>query len=220
MSGTSDQVTDVPLFQPLGAEHRNTSIPQRNTAWNTTGTGGLKALAEAVLRRNTSRNASGALAQKSCSTGPEQAEQRNEAAPLTLACDFEERAGIVEHDADVPRGWAEGFARLDTAKPISDVPPVRWQRFIDDCGRFLDQRWAVEAAIRLGWEPLQLFGCDRIRPFARIDHGGLLWRLDGGELLALTDTTAVIGRPNGVRHTYRRRPIEPGQFVLAWKLVD
>jgi hypothetical protein len=54
----------------------------------------------------------------------------------------EERAAIVEHDGGVPRAWAEGFARLDPRKPPGDVPPLRWLRFIDDCGRFVDGGWA------------------------------------------------------------------------------
>jgi hypothetical protein len=51
----------------------------------------------------------------------------------------EERAAIAEHDGGAPRVWAEALARLDPANPPCDVPTNRWQRFIDDCGRFLDQ---------------------------------------------------------------------------------
>jgi hypothetical protein len=49
-----------------------------------------------------------------------------------------ERAGIVEHDGAIPRDWAEGFARLDPDRPPADAPPQRWQRFVDDVGRFLE----------------------------------------------------------------------------------
>jgi hypothetical protein len=57
----------------------------------------------------------------------------------------EERSAIVEYDGGVPRDWAEAMARLDPRKPPSDVPPRRWLRFIDDCGRFLDGGWAPRA---------------------------------------------------------------------------
>jgi hypothetical protein len=93
----------------------------------------------------------------------------------------EERAAIAEYDGAAPRIWAEALARLDPNKPPGDVPPRRWLRFIDDCGRFLDGGWAARAAA-LGWGPLDLFGCDRERPFARVDHLGLLWLLNGGTL--------------------------------------
>lgn len=84
-----------------------------------------------------------------------------------------ERAAIIEHEGAIPREWAEGFARLDPAQPPCDVPTKRWQRFVDDVGLFLDSPFCAVAAA-LGWGPHDLFGCDRDRPFARIDSAGLL----------------------------------------------
>jgi hypothetical protein len=131
----------------------------------------------------------------------------------------EERAAIAEHDGRAPRPWAEALVRLDPAHPPGDVPPRRWVQFIDDCGRFLDEGWAEQCAT-LGWGPLDLFGCDRERPWARIDHAGLLWLLNGRKLLALTADMAIIEGPTGGRTRYYRRcaPIEPGRVVLAWEL--
>jgi hypothetical protein len=97
-----------------------------------------------------------------------------------------------------------------------DVPLRRWQIFIDDIGRFLDGPFCA-AAIGLGWGPHDLFGCDRDRPFARIDQCGLLWLLDGHSLVALSDNTATIETRTGARQTFRCKPGEPGR-VLAWEL--
>jgi hypothetical protein len=129
----------------------------------------------------------------------------------------EERAAIVEHDGRIPRTWAEGFARLHPDRAPGDLSLRRWQRFIDDMGIFLD-RWAAYAAA-LGWGPFDLFGCDRDRPFARIDQAGLLWLLNGDKLIALTENTAIIEGLAGARHTYRRKPNIPGR-VLAWEVAD
>ena len=128
-----------------------------------------------------------------------------------------ERAAIVEYDGGIPRAWAEGFARLDPERPPSDVPLKRWQCFIDDVGRFLDSPFCAVAAA-LGWGPHDLFGCDRNRPFARIDHAGLLWLLNGDKLIALTENTATIERRTGARQTYRRKPNEPAR-MLVWELT-
>jgi hypothetical protein len=129
----------------------------------------------------------------------------------------EERAAIVEHDGGVPRAWAEGFARLDPNKPPGDVPPRRWLRFIDDSGHFLDAGWAERAAA-LGWGPLDLFGCDRERPFARVDHLGLLWLRDGGTIVEIRRDRAILKTEGGALQTYYRRPVEVGRVVLAWEL--
>jgi hypothetical protein len=129
----------------------------------------------------------------------------------------EERAAIVEYDGYAPRAWAEALARLDPAQPPWDVPPRRWLQFIDDCGRFLDGAWAKHAAA-LGWGPLDLFGCDRERPFARIDHQGLLWLLDSHKIVELYRDKAIIETATGARQTYQRRPVEVGRVVSAWDL--
>jgi hypothetical protein len=128
-----------------------------------------------------------------------------------------ERAAVIEYDGGAPRAWAEALALLDPNKPPSDVPARRWLCFIDDCGCFIDCGWA-ERATSLGWGPLDLFGCDRERPFGRVDHMGLLWLLDGREIIELHRDRATIETPSGARQVYRRRPVEVGRVVLAWEL--
>jgi hypothetical protein len=128
-----------------------------------------------------------------------------------------ERAAIVEHDGKIPPAWAEGFARLDPRRPPADAPPHRWQRFVDDVGLFVDGPFCA-VAILLGWGPFDLFGCDRDRPFARIDRAGLLWLLNGDKLVELTETTATIETKTGQRQRGHRKPIEPGR-VLAWEFA-
>jgi hypothetical protein len=97
------------------------------------------------------------------------------------------------------------------------LPPQRWLRFINDCGRFLDAGWAARAAA-FGWGPLDLFGCDPERPFARVDHLGLLWLLNGGTVVELHRDRAIIEKEGGARQRYHRRPVEIGRVVLAWEL--
>jgi hypothetical protein len=141
----------------------------------------------------------------------------SESSPAAWGEAEEERAAIVEFDGNIPRAWAEGFARLDPDRPPGDVPPRRWLRFVDDVGRFLDSPFCAVAA-SFGWGPHDLFGCDRDRPFARVDRAGLLWLLDGNRLVALTEATAVVEMRTGVRQTYRRKPADPSR-VLAWELT-
>jgi hypothetical protein len=129
----------------------------------------------------------------------------------------DERAAIIEHDGKIPREWAEGFARLDPDRPPGDVPSRRWLRFIDDVGAFLDSPFCAVAAA-LGWGPYDLFGCDRDRPFARVDRAGLLWLLNGDRLVMLTDDVATIEMSTGVRQTWRRKRDERDR-VLAWELA-
>jgi hypothetical protein len=142
-----------------------------------------------------------------------------EIAPLVQAWGDaeEERAAIVKHDCGITHAWAEGYARLDPDRPLGDVPPQRWAAFIENVRLFLDGSFCAVAAA-LGWGPLDLFGCDRDRPFARIDQAGLLWLLNGHRLVALTENTATVETRTGARQTWRRRSSEPGR-ILAWELA-
>jgi len=126
------------------------------------------------------------------------------------------RAVIVEQHGRIPRDWAEGSARLDPDHPPADVPHRCWQQFVDDARRILDGGFAERAAA-LGWGSHDLFGCDRDRPFARIDQAGLCWLIAGNRLVDLSESAATIETWSGVRQRYRRKPSEPGR-VLAWEL--
>jgi hypothetical protein len=129
----------------------------------------------------------------------------------------EEWTAIVAYKRGIPHAWTEGFARVDPDRPPGDVPPRRWCQFVDDISRFLDSDFAPTAAA-LGWGSLDLFGCDRDRPFARLDQAGLLWLLNGDELIALSENTATIETRTGARQTWRHKRGEPGR-VLAWELA-
>lgn len=132
--------------------------------------------------------------------------EHDEPAPDIWNDEHEERAAIIEHDGGAPRAWAEGFARLDLTRSPADVPPRRWLRFVDNCGRFLDDGGAGKA-MALGWGPLDLFGCDHERPFARVDRMGLLWLLNGSAVVELRRDRAIIKTESGALQTYRRRPV-------------
>jgi hypothetical protein len=136
---------------------------------------------------------------------------------MASGADIDGRAAVIGSGNSAPREWAEALTRLDPAQPPADVPNGRWHRFIDDCEMFLDSGWARRAAA-LEWVPLELFGCDRAKPFARVSRQGLLWLLNGRPLLALTGDIAAIAGSTGGRLIYYRRPAEPGQ-VLVWELA-
>ncbi len=131
--------------------------------------------------------------------------------------EHEEFAAQAEFDCGVPRLWAEGLARLDPSRPPADVPPQRWLLFIGDCGRFAHE-WASRAS-QLGWTSVAVFGCDPIRPFARLDRAGLLWVVEGRRIIALTTETAAIEISGGKRLSYRRKPYLDSEAVAVWDLV-
>jgi hypothetical protein len=143
----------VPLSHPLGRGTAGHFATEQDSAETQSGTMSLKALAAKTLGRDKARDsrrdtgesavpwpkiplgrfvpAVPPVPERPGNTEPAQCEGAREG-------DFEERAAIVQEDSGAPREWAEAFARLDAADPPKDIPPARWEQFIDDAGRFLD----------------------------------------------------------------------------------
>lgn len=118
---------------------------------------------------------------------------------------YEERAAILEYEGNLPRAWAEHFARLEQDGPPGDFSPTRWQAALDGALVFLDQ-WGAEA-YRLGWDVSEVFGLHPSAPAARVDCRGLAWLLgDGSQVVAMDRSGAQLRRPNGAPGRYYRLP--------------
>ncbi len=142
---------------------------------------------------------------------------RHTESPASIdGADLYARAAIGEFAAGVPREWAEGFTRLRAMRRPPNIPQARWQRLIDDAGRFMDH-WAPKAAA-LGWDTASVFGCYQTSPDARLDAAGLVWLIGGHDIVAIGPDAATLRTATGATQTYRRRPFhEPGR-VAAWEL--
>ena len=98
---------------------------------------------------------------------------------------------------------------LDSRCP-DHVEHGRWRKAIQDGHRFLGT-WGAKAET-LGWTARDLFGLHTppenphpsYRRLSRYDETGLIWLLQGCEVLVLTAMTATIRRPSGSTTTYRK----------------
>jgi hypothetical protein len=105
--------------------------------------------------------------------------------------------------------YSRTMAALESRCPYL-VPVDRWQLAVEDGQRFL-ARWGAQAEA-LGWTAGDLFGLHRppkkphpsYSRLSRYDEAGLIWLLQGREVVALTDATAAIQTSTGVITTYRR----------------
>ena len=84
------------------------------------------------------------------------------------------------------------------------------------------QRVPIALACRLhaealGWTANDLFGADRLKPYARIDHPGLLMLVGGKRIVALSADVAVVEGKTGIRQTYR---CSTSNGPPAWELAQ
>lgn len=127
------------------------------------------------------------------------------AEPDGTACEVR----IVEIPREAGR-YKRTFAHLQL-KPPEMIDVDRWRQCIQDGRRFL-HRWG-ETARRLNWSAADLFGLIEVpespapsfNRLSRYDQTGLVWLLEGREVIAMTETTATIRNPaTGAITVYRR----------------
>jgi hypothetical protein len=105
--------------------------------------------------------------------------------------------------------YAETITALRAHCP-DHIPAERWWQAVEDGGRFL-ATWG-ERAQALGWTARHLFGLHQppknphatYSRLSRYDKTGLIWLLQGREVVALTADTAAIRWPSGNVTTYRK----------------
>jgi hypothetical protein len=114
--------------------------------------------------------------------------------------------------------WSDAITtRLDLDRPPTDVSPSRWEQFVADCRAFVKSEWADKAAA-LGWDARALFGCRRDRPWM-VQWWGAVWFINGGTLLAMTDTTMSLQTTHGARQSLRRME-HPYDFIVpVWEVA-
>ena len=112
----------------------------------------------------------------------------------------EEQASICAELAAIPEEFARAFIQMQ-AMATKVLGERAGRGAIDDAGRFLD-RWGSQAAA-LGWSDEALFGVP--------EYGakGLLWELEGMEVVALSEQTAALSDDGGPARAWYCRPL-PG----------
>jgi hypothetical protein len=118
-----------------------------------------------------------------------------------------------QHSQNSQNAHAQGLlsvlALLEARRPEL-VPVDRWQQAVAD-GRHFLAHWGDQAQA-LGWTTKDLFGLltapehagPSFNRLARYDETGLIWLLQGREVIALAEATAAIRGPTGAITIYRR----------------
>jgi hypothetical protein len=101
------------------------------------------------------------------------------------------------------------------------VDPSRWRLAVEDGKRFVGL-WGEQAS-SLGWTARDLFGLHTppAKPhpsysrLSRYDETGLVWLLQGREVVAFTEATAAIQNSTGAITIYRRHKPAPALRTIS-----
>jgi len=149
--------------------------------------------------------------------------------------DIDDKSRIANWEASTPRNQRDTFGRLNRfgrtytaleARCPAHVDVARWQQCIED-GRSFLAKWGSQAEA-LGWTSADLFGLhtppEKPRPsyrrLSRYDATGLGWLLDGREVVALTEASALIENPATGTTTLFRKNNRPALGPLGDSLDD
>jgi len=119
--------------------------------------------------------------------------------------------------ADLQEEWERGIASLEPDKPLGCYDADRWRRIVRDCDNLIADFGKSAAA--LGWSTIDLFGF----PADALNLGGLVWRLDGGRLIAMDENCATYRWPYSDRTSrFARGYLEQmaARFVPVWELGE
>lgn len=204
----------VSSFHTLGDETVKHGSDLCNTPCNNHETAYLKALAIQVLERNRQCNKD--------ETGVKKTVSSHEISDIPMkqnfiaSDDWLERAAMIEHEAGIPREWAEAFARVCHMEKPEALSKEGWQRVMDNTGRLLDGH--INDLIGYGWDRVDVFGCHPKAPERRLDSKGLLLSLQSTEALAVIDERAIaLRKPSGSVLYYTKRP-DSRETVMIWEL--
>lgn len=133
--------------------------------------------------------------------------------PLTET--FEERAAIIEYDANIPRIWAEAFARMDCSPKPLQLTPSCWQRIKNATGVLLDNH--IHALIAHSWQVADIFGCHPVAPEGNYSVMGLVFLMANMEVTHIDAEAITLKTPGRAVQKYRKSQQDYNK-VMVWEL--
>ena len=115
----------------------------------------------------------------------------------------------------LPNELQGGIGRLQSMKPPNIARPQVWFAVVADAVRLAADGFAAHA-LRLGWHPLELWGCSPDRG-GNPNHDGLAVWLDGRRVLLVDDATCIVESGPDARSVFHRRSVAAGG-VFLWDL--
>ena len=121
--------------------------------------------------------------------------------------------------AGIPDEVARGLGALFVAPSARGILDHHWRTVVNDTLALVDSGQAAQA-FALGWSAADLFGCDAVAPWHRLDRAGLMLLLQGREIAQWTASDAALRYREGNLLRFRRVLVPPSPPVaMLWHLL-
>lgn len=114
-----------------------------------------------------------------------------------------------------PKEWADGLDLLDRLPVLDWMTKYQWGRLVADAQSF-GRLWAPQAHA-LGWTAQELFGCPHNVARSIYLPSGVVYLLEGRNVLEIHDDRAVIENRSGPPNVYRRGVGDRTSCVAIWE---
>jgi hypothetical protein len=118
-----------------------------------------------------------------------------------------ERACILACDMNLPFEWADVVVKLRSIKKPQLIPQSSWLEIKAACSQLYTDDFALlKLIISNDWSLEDIYGCNKLAPFVRVDYMGLLLLLhQGDEVVGVNKERIKILRRSGkVNYLYKR----------------
>ncbi|MBI1209754.1 MAG: hypothetical protein GC191_21045 [Azospirillum sp.] len=128
-------------------------------------------------------------------------------------------ADIDRWSTQIPDEVVRGIGALLAAPSAHDIPDCHWRTIVADTLAFVDSGQAAHS-FALGWTAADLFGCDALAPWHRLDRAGLMLLVGGREIVEITGADAALRHQDGSVLRFRRVQTPPHPPVgMLWHLL-
>ncbi|MBL0318571.1 MAG: hypothetical protein IPP74_04665 [Alphaproteobacteria bacterium] len=135
-----------------------------------------------------------------------------------LSIDIEERAAFIEYEANIPREWAEAFARLEYMEAPPSIPRQRWQKITNNTGILLDKH--VHDLTKHRWTVIDIFGVHRTCTDKRCEQMGLLYLLGDEAFYEIKDSSITIRTFTGALQIFQKQSLFENEQTLIWNIHE
>lgn len=118
-----------------------------------------------------------------------------------------ERSCILSNDMNLPFKWADAVVKLRSIERPQMISQTSWLEIKSACTQlYMDDFALLKLIINNGWSLEDVYGCNKVAPFVRVDCMGLLLLLhQGDEVVGVNKERIKILRRSGkVNYLYKR----------------
>ena len=131
-----------------------------------------------------------------------------------------ERSCILSSDMQLPFEWADAVVKLRSIERPQMISQSSWLEIKSACTQlYMDDFALLKLIINNGWSLEDVYGCNKVAPFVRVDCMGLLLLLhQGDEVVGVNKERIKVLKKSGSKLAFSKRLDQQVKVRLLYEL--